>query len=110
MLAKAEQYNDAVEQLEQAVALRPGSLAPHYELATTYFRQGKFVPAIAEAERAVAIKPGDFGSQQTLALSRIAAGRTAAAVAPLEQALNLVPPASTEAASIRKTLDEIKSK
>lgn len=110
MLAKADHFSDAVVQFEQAATLKPDDLAPHYELATTYFRQGKFAPAIDEAERAVALKPNDFGSLQTLGLARAAAGRTAAAIEPLEKALQLVSPASAQAASVRKTLEELKSK
>jgi len=109
VLARADRLSDAVEQFAKAVELNPRDHAARYELAAALFRQGKFVPAIAQAEEAVRLKPNDFGSLQVLGQAQVAAGRPAAAVAPLRHALTLVPPASPQAAVVRKLLAEVET-
>ena len=109
-LAAAERFADAAREFQRAIELKPRLFAAHSELAATYFRQGKFVPAIEAAEAALALKANDFGALQTLGLARAAAGRTTAAVDPLTKALSLVAPASAEAAAVRTTLTELQSK
>lgn len=108
-LLKAERYQDAIGQLEQAIALKPDLLAARYELATAYLRNGNFVPAIVAAEETLRQRPDDFGTLQTLGLALAAVGKNAEAATRLKAALELVPPASPQAAAVRATLSELPS-
>lgn len=109
-LVKAKRYADALPQLARALELDPKLAQAHYETAAVLWRQGKFVPAIAAAERALELKPNDFGTLQTLGLALASVGRNDEATQRLQTALTLVPPASSQAAAVRSTLNELTAK
>lgn len=110
MLVAAGREDDARGEFERAVELDPLYHPAHVDLARAYLRQGDFNRAEDAASQAVTIEPGDLASRKLLGEAQLAAGRTSAAIESYEQAVKHVPPASPEAAEVRKSLGLLRAK
>jgi len=110
MLVAADRDRDAVSEFERAVDLDSQHRAALIELARACVRQNQFARAVDVARQAVTLHPDEFDARHTLGMAQRAAGQTQAAIESLEQALRLAPPASQQAAAVRKSLGELRSK
>lgn len=110
MLVAAGRNDEALGEFQRAVELDPQHHAAHVDLAEVCLRRKQYDRAIDVAAQAVSLKPADFASHKLLGETQRAAGRMTAAIESYEQAVKLVPPASSEAAEVRKTLGRLRAK
>jgi tetratricopeptide (TPR) repeat protein len=81
----------AEEQLQIAVKLKPDSAAARTNLATSLIHAGKPEPAIEQFQKAIELEPQDFDANHNLAELYIQAGKIADALPLLEKAQQINP-------------------
>jgi len=84
---KAGEYALAVEELNQAIALRPDDPEPYTEMASTYLTWGEFTKGAQIAEQAVQRNPADPFVQGLLGTMYFKLGSYGEAVYPLRLAV-----------------------
>lgn len=87
----AGNVDDAVAQLEQAVALEPETAETHNALGLAYFRKGDTGSAIVEFRESIRLEPNDAGPYSNLAVAYVRTGRLPEAIAAAERAVELEP-------------------
>ncbi|MEM6513784.1 MAG: tetratricopeptide repeat protein [Pseudomonadota bacterium] len=85
------QYDKAIEQFEQALALNNRNMSAHFGLATTYDRQNRKDEAETVYKNAVFIQPGFHHTHIQLGNFYYYSGRNAEAIQSYQQAVALSP-------------------
>lgn len=104
---RQRQVGAAVNDLEQALALRPDFYEAHFNLALAYSEQctpaWQIEPALAQAASAVQLRPADASAQRLLADLTYQAGDAAAAL-PIAQKAVTLQPDSAQAQALLATI------
>src|SRR5579862_1026474 len=90
-LAQAGRTQEAIEEYEQAVQIKPDLAVAHNNLGVAFLQLGRAQDAVAECEQAVRINPQYAEAQHNLGVALERAGRTTEAVEHYEQAVKLKP-------------------
>lgn len=104
----AERYAEASAALEKAVELNGDSAQNRADLSGCYLRLGKYAPAVEQAAAAAKLDPRNFQAHYHLGLALSQIGRPKDALAHFEQARRLTHPGTTEAAGVRKAIEELR--
>jgi tetratricopeptide (TPR) repeat protein len=83
--------DEAIQEFEEAVRLRPGYARAHSNLGSAYLKKGRLDEAIAELRAAVRLNPDSAQAHKTLGTALHRQGRSDEAVAELRQGLRLKP-------------------
>ncbi len=84
-------YGEAIEPLQRATSLDPGSFEAWHDLGLSLFRLKRYADARAPLERAAALNPNFFETLNLLAATLYVLGDDGAALPVLEKAHNLKP-------------------
>jgi len=89
-LADAGRVNEAIEQYQTAIQIKPDYAKPHNNLATIYSRwPGHLGEAIAESQAAISIAPDDANAHVNLASYLAKTGKLQEAVAESQAAIRI---------------------
>lgn len=102
LFGDAGAFAEAVDPLQRAVQLDPGSFEAWHNLGLTYFRLQKYAEARAPLEKAVALRPDFYGSVVLLGATLYMVGDNDAALPVLEHAVRLNPADAQTAAILQK--------
>ncbi|CAH1208636.1 Protein O-GlcNAc transferase [Candidatus Nitrotoga sp. BS] len=91
LLEQTGQEDDAIVQLQRAIAVSPSYLDAHLALGNLYLKQGKLENAVAGYNKALQVKPGHFSALNGLARALTGAGQLPQAVTTLQQAIQSQP-------------------
>jgi len=91
ILATVQQYDEAIEWLTKAAALRPDQSRYHCDLGVIYRRAGRIDEAVACLERAAALEPNSPLVRLNLGDALHAAGRLEEAISHWQFVLTVVP-------------------
>jgi Flp pilus assembly protein TadD len=109
LFGDAGKYADALDPLERAVKLDPGSFDAWHNLGLTYFRLKQYREARAPLEKAVALHPDYYGSVVLLGATLYMLGDDEAALPVLERAHRLNP-GDLQTAAILEKLRAVRQK
>ena len=104
------QYDKAVQPLERAAALDPGSYEIEHNLGLTYFRLQRYSEARRSLERAVALRPDFFESNALLGATLFLLRQDSEAYRVLEHAHRLNPADADTAELLFKTASVLGTK
>lgn len=90
-LAKAENYQGAVDHLERAAAIAPRNPAPLVQLGSYYLHMGHVADAIYRLEEAIEIEPGYLDAHEFLGRAYYADGDLPYALTQWEYVLEVAP-------------------
>jgi len=85
LLLQRGQYDQAIDQLKELEAQKPGLKGLSHELGSAYYRKGDYPKAIESLKKALEESPQDNEALQLLGLSYYLAGRPAEAIPLLEK-------------------------
>lgn len=88
---EAKRYQEAVDNLNNAIAAEPKDYALHFNLALAYSLLGKDAEGITEYKKTLEIKPDVYQAELNLAILLIRDGRPAEAIPYLTAAVALKP-------------------
>jgi tetratricopeptide (TPR) repeat protein len=88
-LLEHKRANDAIDQLQKAVSIKPDFAEAEYDLGNALNARGQPDMAIAHFEKAVAIKPDFADAYGNLGMALALCGRPELAIGPLERSLAL---------------------
>jgi len=91
LLEQTGQEDDAVVQLQRAIAISPSYLDAHLALGNLYLKQGRMEEAVAGFNKALQIKPSHFATLNGLGRALTGAGHLPQAVTTLQQAIQSQP-------------------
>jgi tetratricopeptide (TPR) repeat protein len=91
MLVQQGKVQEAIEQYEQALRLKPDFAEVHDDLASALVQTGKIKDAIAHFEQALQIKPDSIEAHNNLGIALMGQGRLREAMEQYEQALRIEP-------------------
>lgn len=103
--AKEKKNAAALDFLDQAVVLAPGSVAPLNRRATLHFTMGQYRKSMSDINRVLALEPRHFGALAGMAAILAESGRDQMALAAWERYL-AVYPADRQAQEAVSTLSE----
>jgi Tfp pilus assembly protein PilF len=83
--------DEAIEQFQQALGIKPDYAEAHYDLGVALAHTGKIEEAIAHYEQALGINPDYAEAHNNLGTALAQAGKIGEAIAHLEQALRINP-------------------
>lgn len=83
--------DDAVRELQQAVAINKDDVASHSILGYIYAQQGRIQEAVQENQEVVRLAPNDLNSHRNLAVLYQRLGMTTQAIAEVQTALKISP-------------------
>ena len=90
-LAAQGEWQEAVQQCEQALQLNPNDAEAHCMLGGALAGQGKFAEAIQQYQRALQLKPNFAGAYHEWGNALVAQGKLAEAIQQYERAIQLDP-------------------
>jgi tetratricopeptide (TPR) repeat protein len=99
-----QQPNDAIQELRQAITLRPGQYEAHVALALAYEQQKELDRALAALDGALRLRPGDPALYRRQAQLHLQRGDRAAALRDLDSAIAREPASSQSAALMQDHL------
>jgi tetratricopeptide (TPR) repeat protein len=91
ILFQKGQADEAIAELQKALAIKPDAAKSHYNLGNFLLRKGSVDEAIAELQKALAIEPGDAAAIDCLGSAYLQKGDENAAAAQFERALAVRP-------------------
>lgn len=94
-LLKQGRLDEAIAELQRAVAVDPGYAAAAFNLAYAYERRGRIEDALAQYTQALQLDPQNVLGQNNLGVLYDKQGQYDAAIAAFEQALRLEPANAT---------------
>ncbi|HZI15995.1 MAG TPA: tetratricopeptide repeat protein, partial [Myxococcus sp.] len=101
---KSRRLEDAVRELEVAVAGLPGDFRIRSDLAVAYARTGRLEEALQQLEAAVRLRPDNAMAWHNLGLALRRAGRPEQALERFQQALRLAPGRADSHLELGRTL------
>lgn len=90
-LAREQQFDAAIDHLQQAVRLRPDYADAYFNLGSVLFQKGETDNAIAEWQKAIAINPRDAEAHRNIADAFQKQRKMREASSEYQRALNLAP-------------------
>jgi tetratricopeptide (TPR) repeat protein len=99
-LLQQGKYDDAVSQLSDLAAKKPGLKGLSSELGTAYYKKGNYIKAVDSFKQALTEDPGNKEAIQLLGLSYYLSGRPGEAILPLEKVQAWYPRANVDAVYI----------
>jgi tetratricopeptide (TPR) repeat protein len=99
-LLQQGRYDEAVSQLSDLAATKPGLKGLSFELGTAYYQKGDYIKAIDSLKKALMENPENKEAIQLLGLSYYLSGRPGEAIAPLERVQTWYPRANVDASYI----------
>ncbi|CAH1903940.1 Protein O-GlcNAc transferase [Candidatus Nitrotoga sp. HW29] len=95
LLEQAGQEDDAIVQLQRAIAVSPSYLDAHLALGNLYLKLGQMEDAVTGFNTALQVKPGHFTALNGLGRALTGAGHLPQAVTTLQQAIQSQPQESS---------------
>ena len=99
-LLQQGKYDEAVAQLSDLAARKPGLKGLSHELGTAYYKKGDYIKAIESFKQALVEEPEDKEAVQLLGLSYYLSGRPGEAIPLLEKVQGWYPRANVDATYI----------
>jgi tetratricopeptide (TPR) repeat protein len=99
-LLQQGKYDEAVAQLSDLAAKKPGLKGLSSELGAAYYGKGDYIKAIESFKLALTEDPGNKEATQMLGLSYYLSGKPAEAIPPLEEVQGWYPRANVDASYI----------
>jgi tetratricopeptide (TPR) repeat protein len=85
------QLDEAIAQLQMALAINPDSAGPHYGLGNAFFQRGQLDEAIAHYQKALTIDPDNADNHNNLGNAFFQQGQLDKAIASYKKALTITP-------------------
>ncbi len=89
--AQKSNWEDAINSYQRTLAIEPGAVAAHINLANALTNAGQLQPAVDSYRRALAIQPDSFEALSGLGIAYEKMNSLAAAIACFEQAAEIQP-------------------